>query len=42
MRADVGRRVNDTQRAVLDALEDRPAAGPKLADELGDSRTAVW
>jgi len=42
MRADVGRRVNDTQRAVLDALEDRPASGPKLADELGVSRTAVW
>jgi len=34
--------VNDTQRAVLDAIEDGPASGPVIADRLGVSRTAVW
>ncbi|WP_158056287.1 biotin--[acetyl-CoA-carboxylase] ligase [Halorussus halophilus] len=34
--------MNDTRRAVLDALADGPVTGPALADELGVSRNAVW
>jgi BirA family biotin operon repressor/biotin-[acetyl-CoA-carboxylase] ligase len=34
--------MNETRRAVLDALADGPVAGPALADALGISRTAVW
>ncbi|GGM54633.1 BirA family biotin operon repressor/biotin-[acetyl-CoA-carboxylase] ligase [Halarchaeum rubridurum] len=34
--------MNDTRRAVLDALADGPVAGPALADRLGVSRAAVW
>jgi len=34
--------MNDTRRAVLDALADGPVAGPDLADDLGISRAAVW
>lgn len=34
--------MNETRRAVLDALADGPVAGPALADDLGISRTAVW
>lgn len=34
--------MNETRRAVLDALADGPIAGPALADDLGISRTAVW
>lgn len=34
--------MNDTRRAILDALADGPASGPALAESLGVSRTAVW
>jgi len=34
--------VNDTRRAVLDAIEDGPVSGPDIADRLGVSRTAIW
>jgi len=34
--------MNETRRAVLDALADGPVAGPALADEFGISRAAVW
>ena len=34
--------MNDTRRAVLDAVADGPVTGPALADELDVSRTAVW
>jgi BirA family biotin operon repressor/biotin-[acetyl-CoA-carboxylase] ligase len=34
--------MNDTRRAVLDALADGPTSGPALADDLGVSRAAVW
>jgi len=34
--------MNDTRRAVLDALADGPVTGPALADRLGVSRAAVW
>jgi BirA family biotin operon repressor/biotin-[acetyl-CoA-carboxylase] ligase len=34
--------MNETRRAVLDALDDGPVTGPELADHLGVSRTAVW
>ncbi|MCD2204245.1 biotin--[acetyl-CoA-carboxylase] ligase [Halobacterium sp. KA-6] len=34
--------MNETRRAVLDALAGGPIAGPALADDLGISRTAVW
>jgi BirA family biotin operon repressor/biotin-[acetyl-CoA-carboxylase] ligase len=34
--------MNETRRAVLDALADGPVTGPDLADALGVSRTAVW
>ncbi|MUV59855.1 biotin--[acetyl-CoA-carboxylase] ligase [Halobacterium sp. CBA1126] len=34
--------MNETRRAVLDALAAGPVAGPALADDLGISRTAVW
>jgi BirA family biotin operon repressor/biotin-[acetyl-CoA-carboxylase] ligase len=34
--------VNETRRAILDAVEEGPASGPELADDLGVSRTAVW
>lgn len=34
--------MNETRRAVIDALEDGPVSGPILADRLDVSRTAVW
>jgi BirA family biotin operon repressor/biotin-[acetyl-CoA-carboxylase] ligase len=34
--------MNDTRRAVLDAIADGPIRGPELADRLGVSRNAVW
>lgn len=34
--------MNDTRRAVLDALADGPVTGPALADRLNVSRAAVW
>ncbi|MGB9965144.1 biotin--[acetyl-CoA-carboxylase] ligase [Halobacterium hubeiense] len=34
--------MNETRRAVLDALAAGPVAGPALADDLDISRTAVW
>ncbi|WP_132057783.1 biotin--[acetyl-CoA-carboxylase] ligase [Halorussus amylolyticus] len=34
--------MNDTRRAVLDAIADGPVRGPALADDLGVSRNAVW
>ncbi|GGN15085.1 biotin--[acetyl-CoA-carboxylase] ligase [Halarchaeum nitratireducens] len=34
--------MNDTRRAILDALAAGPVAGPALADRLGVSRAAVW
>ncbi|WP_435363949.1 biotin--[acetyl-CoA-carboxylase] ligase [Haloarchaeobius sp. DYHT-AS-18] len=34
--------MNETRRAVLDALADGPISGPALAEELGVSRAAVW
>ena len=34
--------MNDTRRAILEALEDGPVAGPELAEELDVSRAAVW
>lgn len=34
--------MNETQRALLEAIEDAPASGPAVADDLGVSRTAVW
>ncbi|WP_254768307.1 biotin--[acetyl-CoA-carboxylase] ligase [Salinilacihabitans rarus] len=34
--------MNDTRRAILEALADGPVAGPALAADLGVSRAAVW
>ncbi|MFC7079901.1 biotin--[acetyl-CoA-carboxylase] ligase [Halorussus caseinilyticus] len=34
--------MNETRRAVLDAIADGPVPGPDLADRLGVSRNAVW
>ncbi|WP_435095185.1 biotin--[acetyl-CoA-carboxylase] ligase [Halarchaeum sp. P4] len=34
--------MNETRRAVLDALADGPVSGPELADALDVSRAAVW
>jgi len=34
--------MNETRRAVLEALEDGPITGPALADRLDVSRAAVW
>ncbi|PGF16841.1 biotin--[acetyl-CoA-carboxylase] ligase [Natrinema sp. CBA1119] len=34
--------MNETRRAVLEALADGPASGPELADSLDISRAAVW
>ncbi|WP_267639614.1 biotin--[acetyl-CoA-carboxylase] ligase [Haloarchaeobius amylolyticus] len=34
--------MNETRRAVLDALADGPISGPALADALDVSRAAVW
>ena len=34
--------MDDTRRAVLDAVADGPVAGPALAARLGVSRAAVW
>lgn len=34
--------MNDTRRAVLEAVSDGPISGPDLADRLGISRNAVW
>ena len=34
--------MNDTRRAVLDALADGPTPGPAIADALDVSRAAVW
>ncbi|RLM57442.1 biotin--[acetyl-CoA-carboxylase] ligase [Halobellus sp. Atlit-31R] len=34
--------MNETKRALLDALADGPVSGPALADRLGVSRAAVW
>ncbi|SEO68473.1 BirA family transcriptional regulator, biotin operon repressor / biotin-[acetyl-CoA-carboxylase] ligase [Halogranum amylolyticum] len=34
--------MNETRRALLDALAEGPVGGPELADRLGVSRAAVW
>ncbi|MFT4965001.1 MAG: BirA family biotin operon repressor/biotin-[acetyl-CoA-carboxylase] ligase, partial [Halobacteriales archaeon] len=34
--------MNETRRAVLEALDDGPITGPALADRLDVSRAAVW
>lgn len=34
--------MNDTRRAVLDAISDEPVSGPALAERLDVSRNAVW
>ena len=34
--------MNDTQRAVLDAMGGDPASGPEIAERLGVTRAAVW
>ncbi|WP_266077331.1 biotin--[acetyl-CoA-carboxylase] ligase [Haladaptatus caseinilyticus] len=34
--------MNDTRRAILDALADGPISGPELANTLDVSRNAVW
>jgi BirA family biotin operon repressor/biotin-[acetyl-CoA-carboxylase] ligase len=34
--------MNDTQRAVLDAISGDPASGPEIAEGLGVTRAAVW
>jgi BirA family biotin operon repressor/biotin-[acetyl-CoA-carboxylase] ligase len=34
--------MDDTRRAVLDAVADGPTPGPDIADRLGVSRAAVW
>jgi BirA family biotin operon repressor/biotin-[acetyl-CoA-carboxylase] ligase len=34
--------MNETRRALLDALSAGPVTGPELADRLGVSRAAVW
>lgn len=34
--------MTDTRRALLDALDEGPVAGPAFAEELGVSRAAVW
>jgi len=34
--------MNETRRAVLEALADGPASGPDLAESLDISRAAVW
>ncbi len=34
--------MNDTRRAVLEAVADGPVSGPDLADRLAISRNAVW
>ncbi|MDF9744044.1 biotin--[acetyl-CoA-carboxylase] ligase [Natrinema salsiterrestre] len=34
--------MNETRRAILEALAEGPVSGPALADELGISRAAVW
>jgi len=34
--------MNETRRALLDAFEEGPIAGPALAERLGVSRAAVW
>ncbi|EFW91683.1 biotin--[acetyl-CoA-carboxylase] ligase [Haladaptatus paucihalophilus DX253] len=34
--------MNETRRAVLDALADGPVSGPELADSLDISRNAIW
>ena len=34
--------MNDTRRAILQALDDGPVSGPALAEELDMSRAAVW
>ncbi|ELZ05631.1 biotin--acetyl-CoA-carboxylase ligase [Natrialba chahannaoensis JCM 10990] len=34
--------MNETRRAILDAIADDPVSGPELADSLSVSRAAVW
>ncbi|ELZ02436.1 biotin--[acetyl-CoA-carboxylase] ligase [Natrialba asiatica] len=34
--------MNETRRAIVDALADGPVSGPELADSLAVSRAAVW
>lgn len=34
--------MNETRRAVLDAIADRPVSGPALAERLDISRAAIW
>jgi BirA family biotin operon repressor/biotin-[acetyl-CoA-carboxylase] ligase len=34
--------MNETRRAILEAIADGPVSGPELADDLGVSRAAVW
>ncbi len=34
--------MNETRRAILEALSDGPVSGPELADDLEISRAAVW
>lgn len=34
--------MNETRRAILEALADGPVSGPELADDLDISRAAVW
>ncbi len=34
--------MNNTQRAIVDAIDGSPASGPEIAEKLGVTRAAVW